>query len=247
MAFNLYISSSYKELSEQVGEYIYSRVSRDLKVNSHFDLGLASGNSPKRAYQEFISFIKGRDLNLSNLHTFNLDEYFPIEKNSKGSFYTEMMQRFWKPLHHANKTFNIAHGHILDGSTTDPDAECARYEKLIKKRGWIDLQILGLGSNGHIAFNEPGSPIDSRTRKITITPESRVALAKTYDHIPAFGLTMGIGTILEAKEILLIVTGEGKKEVFKKLTSMTEPDPSLPASWLLDHPNVNIYTDILIQ
>lgn len=247
MAFNLYSCATYKELSEQVGEHMFSRISRDLKVNSHFDLGLASGNSPKGAYKECINFIKEADLNLSDLHTFNLDEYYPMPQNDRNSFYYEMMERFWKPLHRANSTFDINHGHILNGSAQDPDAECAAYEALIKKRGWIDLQILGLGPNGHIAFNEPGSAPDSRTRKITITPESRAVLAKTYDHIPEFGLTMGIGTILEAKEIILIVTGEGKKNIFQKLISMTKPDASIPASYLLGHPNVNIYTDILLQ
>lgn len=236
MAYNLYISASYKELSQQVGEYMYARISRDLNINSHFDLGLAAGNSPKGAYKEFIDFVKGRNLNLSDLHTFNLDEYYPIEKNSKESFYTEMMKRFWQPLHSANKTFNIANAHILSGSTQNPDVECAAYEALIKKRGWIDLQILGFGTNGHIAFNEPGSAKDSRTRQVILA-----------DNGGRDALTMGIATILEAKEIILIVTGEEKKEVFKKFTAMTKPHSDIPASYLLSHPNVTIYTDILLQ
>lgn len=244
MAFNLYSCSSYKELSEQVGEHMYSRISRDLLVNSHFDLGLATGNSPKGAYKEFIDFVKGKDLNFSNLHTFNLDQYYPTKKTNDNSFYSEMMKRFWEPLYKANRTFNKNNAHMLDGSTTDPDTECAHYETLIKKRGWIDLQILGLGPNGHIGFNEPGSTIDSRTRKIIIAPESKAAFTKTYDDIAQFGLTMGIGTILEAKEIVLIVSGESKREVFQKLMRMTQPDTSLPASYLLGHPNVALYTDL---
>ena len=234
---------SYQSLSSDIAHII----AKQIIAQPHFTLGLASGNSPRQMYEELIELLGEADIDLSNLHTFNLDEYYPMAQSHTGSFYTEMMNRFWQPLHRTNKTFDMNHGHILNGEVADVSEECSRYETLIKESGGIDLQVLGLGLNGHIAFNEPRSAIDSRTRKIIITPKSRAALAKTYDDIPQFGLTMGIATILEAKEIVLMVTGEGKREVFKTLMSMTEPNADVPASYLLDHPNVNIYSDILLQ
>ena len=234
---------SYQSLSSDIAHII----AKKLIAQPRFTLGLASGNSPKLMHEELIKLLGKPGIDLSQLTTFNLDEYYPMKQSHAGSFYTEMMDRFWQPLHRANKTFDMNHGHILNGEASDVSEECSRYETLIKESGGIDLQVLGLGLNGHIAFNEPGSAIDSRTRKIIITPESRAALAKTYNDIPQFGLTIGIGTILEAREIILMVTGDGKREVFKTLMSMTEPNADIPASYLLGHPNATTYTDLLLQ
>src|SRR3989344_1654461 len=236
MSLKIQKYASYADLSSQIAHIIAKKII----AQTRFTLGLASGNSPRQMYKELIELLGEADIDLRNLHTFNLDEYYPIKQSHAGSFYTEMMDRFWQPLHRANKTFDINRGHILNGEAADVSEECSRYETLIKESGGIDLQVLGLGLNGHIAFNEPGSAIDSRTRKIIITPESRAALAKTYNDIPQFGLTIGIGTILEAREIILMVTGDGKREVFKTLMSMTEPNADIPASYLLEHDNITI-------
>ncbi|MDP4011552.1 MAG: glucosamine-6-phosphate deaminase, partial [Candidatus Roizmanbacteria bacterium] len=198
----------------------------------------------KELYKHLIRLLSVSHLNLSELHTINLDEYYPISQTADQSFFQEMFHEFWQKLHDGNHTFNFAHGHILNGEK-DAVEECARYEKIIKDLGGIDLQILGLGTNGHIAFNEPGSKETSRTRKIKITEESKKALMKMYGDVPEYGLTMGIGTILESKEIVLIATGESKKEVFQKLIKLEKPTSDIPASFLLDHPNTTVYTTLV--
>lgn len=237
--------SSYNELSLETADFIYRKIKRRITDTGAFNLGLATGNSPKGTYAELIKLLRESKLDLSQLHTFNLDEYYPIASSDKNCFYQEMVREFWEPLHRANNTFNIANGHIPNGETKDGDTECQKYEILIKEHGGIDLQILGLGPNGHIGFNEPGSAGDSRTRKITITPESKKALKKTYGkNVPDFGLTMGIGTILEASEIILIVTGESKKEIFQELMTLKKPTPEIPASFLIIHPNTTIYSTL---
>jgi glucosamine-6-phosphate deaminase len=137
----------------------------------------------------------------------------------------------------------------LNGENPKAELECRIYEKMIQKAGGIDLQILGLGINGHIGFNEPGSKEDSRTRQIDLTEETREANKKYFDDdlekVPAHGLTMGIQTILEAKELVLIVTGESKKAVFEKIIKLKKPSRKIPASFLLNHPHVMVYNDIL--
>jgi len=234
--------SSYHDLSLETAQYIYGKIKSQLLKTGKFNLGLATGNSPKDTYKHLIHLLSVSHLDLSNLHTFNLDEFYPLSQTADQSFFQEMFHGFWLPLNEGNNTFNFTHGHILNGEKNDSE-ECDRYEKLIKELGGIDLQILGLGPNGHIGFNEPGSEATSRTRKITITKSSKIALEKTYGTIPEYGLTMGIGTILEAREIVLIATGKSKKEVFQKLIKLEKPTADIPASFLLNHPNTTIFTD----
>lgn len=235
--------ASYHNLSLEAAQYIYGKIKTQLLDTGKFNLGLATGNSPKEMYKHLIRLLSVSHLDLSNFHTFNLDEFYPVLQTEDQSFFQEMFHEFWQPLNEGNSSFNFAHGHILNGEKSDAE-ECERYENLIKELGGIDLQVLGLGPNGHIGFNEPGSSIDSRTRKITITKSSETALKKTYGTIPEYGLTMGIGTILEAREIVLIVTGESKKEVFQKLIKLEKPTADIPASFLLTHPNTIVFTDL---
>jgi len=236
--------ASYHNLSLEAAQYVYGKIKQQILDTGKFNLGLATGNSPKEMYKHLIRLLSVSHLDLSNLHTFNLDEFYPLSQTADQSFFQEMFHEFWQPLYDGNQTFNFAHGHILNGEKNDIE-ECTRYEKLIKELGRIDLQILGLGPNGHIGFNEPDSEVTSRTRKITIAKSSKIALEKTYGTIPEFGITMGIGTILEAREIVLIATGKSKKEVFQKLIKLEKPTPEIPASFLLNHPNTSVHTDLI--
>ena len=163
-----------------------------------------------------------------------------------------MSELFWRPLQEANPTFNMQNAFIPDTETEDPEEEAEMYEEEIKKHGGIDLQILGIGINGHLAFNEPGSDPTSRTRKVMVNEETREVNAEKFfngdiSKVPQFALSMGMGTILEAKEIFLLASGESKAEILQKVIDMKEPSVEVPASYLKTHPNVTIFTDISIE
>jgi len=240
--------TSHEELSQSAAEHIFMQIKQGIGEKGSFVLGLATGASPKRTYEILIKLLGVSELNLENLHTFNLDEYHPMWQGHKRSYFQEMYKCFWKPLNEVNKTFEIPNGHILNGESPKPDLECRIYEKMIERAGGIDLQVLGIGINGHIGFNEPDSEEDSRTRMIDIAEETRESNKQYFednlDKVPEHGLTMGIGTILEAREILMIVTGENKKEIFEKLKKLKKPNVSIPASFLLIHQNAVIYSDV---
>lgn len=246
MVDTVYRYDSHENLSRTVAE----RLKTQIVLHNKFNLGLATGFSAKGVYKELIFQLSGSSADLSNLHTFNLDEYYPIKQEDPYSYYQEMKESFWDPLHNANNSFKLKNGHILNGEAKDPDKECKKYEKLIEQKGGIDIQILGLGVNGHIAFNEPGSTSRSRTRKIEIAESTRKANSKYFaddiKKMPAYGLTMGIGTILEAKKIYLIATGIAKMPIFSRLMKLTHPTPEIPASFLLAHHDLTIFTDLRI-
>ncbi|HRN70606.1 MAG TPA: glucosamine-6-phosphate deaminase, partial [Candidatus Woesebacteria bacterium] len=215
MVDTVYKYDSYDSMSRAVAEKIKTHIILQPK----FNLGLATGSSAKGVYKELIFQLSGSSIDLSNLHTFNLDEYYPIKQTDLHSYYQEMKDCFWDPLQNANTSFNPKHGHMLNGEAKNASLECKNYEELIFHSGGIDIQILGLGVNGHIAFNEPGSDSKSRTRKIEIAEATRESNSKYFgddiQKVPQFGLTMGIGTILESKKIYLIVTGDAKISVFR--------------------------------
>jgi glucosamine-6-phosphate deaminase len=240
--------STYDQLSQSAAEQVCRRLSHGLLQNDHFSLGLSSGSTPVGMYTHLIRMMKEDSLDLSNLYTFNLDEYYPISQTHPRSYRTEMNRIFWEPLHKANSTFLLDHAHILNGEAPNAEKECSDYEDLIKEHGGIDLQILGLGVNGHIAFNEPGSSGDTRTRKIQINEETIKVNSRFFqgneDRVPTEALTLGIGTILESKEIFLLVHGDEKEKIFEKLITLEEPTPEIPASFLLTHPQVTIFSDL---
>ncbi len=250
----------YDALSHQAAVDVSTLVHEGLKSNGHYVLGLATGATPMGMYRQLISLLGSFSADLSKLHTFNLDEYYGLTKDNKNSYYAEMMEQFWKPLHKRNPTFKIEHAHIPNTEAKDAEAECARYETEIKTYGGIDLQILGIGTNGHIAFNEPGSAGDSRTRLVEIAEETRKVNAEKFfggdvSKVPDKAISMGIGTILEAKKIFLLASGESKRKIMEHLLPnvQTGHAPSLhpttnnPASFLHTHPDVTVYTDITIS
>jgi glucosamine-6-phosphate deaminase len=204
------IESTYDTMSKRAAGIIAGEIKR----KPDLVLGLATGNTPVGTYKELVRMHKEEGLDFSKVTTFNLDEYFglsPLHKQSYNYF-------MWDQLfNHIN--INRALVHIPLGNVDDPDEHCRWYEDKINQAGGIDLQLLGIGSDGHIAFNEPGSSLASRTRikaldRQTIKDNSR--FFKKEEEVPLFAITMGIGTILEAKKILLVANGKTKAEVTAK-------------------------------
>jgi len=201
-------------------------------------LGLATGSTPLLLYQELIRLHQEADLDFSNVVTFNLDEYCGLDKSHPGSYYYYMHENFFR---HINiKPGNV---HIPNGAAVDILEECEKYEKTIASFGGIDLQVLGVGRHGHIGFNEPSSSLASRTRIKTLTEITRKDNALSFsslDAVPHHVITMGVKTIMEAKQVILLASGQHKSLIIKQviegpLTAM------VPGSILQMHPKARIY------
>lgn len=208
--------------------------------NTSCVLGLATGGTPVETYRELSERNRKETCDFSSVITFNLDEYIGLEPRHPQSFRRFMQDHLFD---HVN--INLINTHVPDGMADDVNEECARYENRIRDAGGIDLQLLGIGHNGHIAFNEPGSPADSRTRKVALTDETIEKNARFFDSVadvPREAITMGIGTIMEAKRIVLMATGEGKREAIRKMINGPRT-PDSPASLLQDHANVTVVVD----
>ncbi|NLD93682.1 MAG: glucosamine-6-phosphate deaminase [Fibrobacter sp.] len=230
------IADNYDEMSKISAEFIAAEIRRKHDLT----LGLATGDTPLGMYRELVNLHKREGLDFSKITTFNLDEYVGLDPLHKNSYNYFMNENIFK---HVN--INQSKVFVPQGNTNDPEIFCEWYENKINDAGGIDLQILGIGRNGHIAFNEPGSSFASRTRvkalyKETIEDNSR--FFNSQDDVPRFAISMGIGTILDAKKILLIANGIKKADVCAKfiegpVTSM------ITASALQLHSNVTVVLD----
>ncbi len=218
-----------------VAEHIAQAVSRKPTLT----LGLATGNTFRAIYAELVERYRRGDFSLAQAKAFNLDEYVGLPHEHPGSFAAYMQ-------HHLFQYVDFAPGAaLLPEAHGDIEAACAAYEKAIVDAGRIDLQLLGMGRNGHIGFNEPGSAFDSRTREVELDDSTRAANAADFppgEDVPPTAVTMGIGTILEAREIVLVVTGAHKTEALRQAFT-APPSVDCPASALHAHPNVHIFQD----
>jgi len=205
-------------------------------------LGLATGSTPKTLYAELVRMHRKEKLSFKNVITFNLDEYFPINNNALQSY-----NRFMKSHLFDHIDINPKNIHILNGEIKKENIKenCRHYEKLIQDAGGIDLQILGIGNNGHIGFNEPGSGIYSKTRLINLDNSTRIANAYEFANIsqvPRLAITMGISNIIQSKKIILMAWGTAKASVIKK--SVEDDDTEqVPASLLQNHDDVTFVVD----
>src|SRR3954470_20371542 len=185
-------------------------VAQVLNAKPNGVLGMATGSTPLGLYQELVRLHRRGELDFSHVTTFNLDEYVGLPITHPQSYHQFMHENFFR---HVNiPPQNV---HIPSGTTTNYPAFCAWYEQRIREAGGIDLQILGIGSDGHIAFNEPGSSLSSRTRLKTLakqTIDDNARFFKDRSEVPIYAITMGVGTILEAKEIVLLASGKNKAE-----------------------------------
>ncbi len=205
-------------------------------------LGLATGSSPTRVYEELVRLHREDGLSFQNVISFNLDEYYPMAPGSLQSYV-----RFMREYLFDHVDIRPEHVHIPDGAVPPAQvaAFCQRYEVQIQEAGGIDLQLLGIGRTGHIGFNEPGSGPASRTRMITLDHVTRTDAASDFygeENVPRRALTMGVGTILEARQIVLLAWGEGKAAVVKRMVEGDVTD-SVPATYLQRHPAVQVVLD----
>ncbi len=202
-------------------------------------LGLATGASPVPTYKELVKRCEEGKISFAKVKSFNLDEYCDLPKNDKNSYYTFMHENLFD--HVDIKEENV---HILNGNAADTDKETSDFDASIAAAGGIDLQLLGIGTNGHIGFNEPGESFPEGTFKVKLT-DSTIASNSIYfddDSMPRYALTMGIGSIMKAKKIVLIATGEKKADAIYK-TVKGEVSPSCPASILQQHDDAILLID----
>lgn len=203
-------------------------------------LGLATGSTPVGMYNYLSDMYKKGELDFSDVTTFNLDEYYPIEHSNDQSYHYFMNENLFSKINVPAE--NI---HIPDGSSANPEEECKKYEESISKAGGIDLQILGIGQNGHIGFNEPATVLDPETHVTDLTEntiESNSRFFESKDLVPTKALTMGIGSIMKAKKILLLASGKSKQDIVKKLLE-SGIDTNIPATMLKAHPDVTLICD----
>src|SRR5438128_4506095 len=225
---------------EAAAKLVARIVARELRANPHLVLGLATGKTMECVYRHLVRLHKEEKLDFSLCSTFNLDEYvglFPSDPNSYRHYMDHHLFR------HVN--FDPRNTHLPNGLAVDLDAECRRYEALIQRFGGMDLQLLGIGKAGHIGFNEPLSALRSRTRVKALTPTTLKQNAGSFggeENMPRRAMTMGVGTIIEARRCLLLATGESKAEVIAQavegpITSM------VTASALQLHPRCTVVVD----
>ncbi|HUP61756.1 MAG TPA: glucosamine-6-phosphate deaminase [Thermoanaerobaculia bacterium] len=201
-------------------------------------LGLPTGRTPIGMYERVVRECAREYRCFAEVTTFNLDEYVGVPREHPGSYSTYMRHHLFDHVDIDRRRTNIP-----DGMAADLEAECVRYESAIRDAGGLALTFLGLGRNGHVAFNEPGAPFDARTHVVELTPSTRAANAEFFPDgdVPSRAITMGIGTILDSRTIVLLAAGSGKHEAIERLRSR-EIDESFPASALWRHDDVLVLT-----
>lgn len=230
------IKKDYVELSK----FAALEVKNILEDNPNCTLGLATGSTPLGLYKELIKLYNLGEINFSSVTTFNLDEYRGLNEEDEQSYKYFMNDNLFNHINiDKNNTF------IPNGIAEDVERECENYEKLIGEKGGIDLQVLGIGMNGHIGFNEPNQELYLNTHLETLTEEtlnSNSIFFTNKEKMPTEALTMGIGSIMKAKKIILLISGKNKAEVVKKLVS-GKITTDFPASILQVHNDCTVILD----
>lgn len=233
---NVLIYESEEQIGIAAGNYMCGQVLQ--KPNSV--LGLATGSTPLKPYSQMIELYKKGVIDFSKVTTFNLDEYVNLDVNDKNSYHSFMHENLFDHINIPEENINF-----LDGNAEDPEEECRRYEEKIKAAGGIDIQLLGIGSNGHIAFNEPADCFQRWSHVVTLkesTVKDNSRFFKSIDEVPTQAVTMGIGSIMQAKKILIIAIGENKAKAIKQLID-GNVTPMCPASVLQFHTDVTLMLD----
>ena len=204
-------------------------------------LGLATGGTPVGTYQQLVEWYNKGDLDFSGVTTVNLDEYRGLPKDHPESYWSFMHRNLFD---HVN--IDPAHIHLPDGTNPDAEDACAKYNQIIHAEGGIDLQLLGIGHDGHIGFNEPGEAFELETHCVNLTPETIEANKRFFDGnvdlVPKQAYTMGIKTIMQARKVLMVANGTGKAEIIKK-AFFGPVTPEVPASILQMHPDFTLVGD----
>lgn len=232
----IYETANYEEMSRKAANILSAQViSKPDSV-----LGLATGSTPIGMYDQLVEWYNKGDVDFSEVKTVNLDEYKGLARDNDQSYYYFMHKHLFDRVN-----INPDNTNVPDGTQMDSEKECARYEKLIESMGGVDIQLLGIGRNGHIGFNEPDNCFAKTTHCVDLT-ESTIEANKRFfasaDDVPRQAYTMGIGTIMKAKKILLVVNGEDKADALAKAV-YGPVTPEVPASILQFHNDVVIVAD----
>ncbi len=231
----IYSAKDYQDMSRKAANILSAQVI--MKPNCV--LGLATGSTPIGTYEQLIKWYEKGDLDFADVKTINLDEYKGLSRNSEQSYYHFMHKHFFEHINIEKDNINIP-----NGLAKEDIRECARYNKCISDLGGIDIQLLGLGHNGHIGFNEPGAVFEKETHCIDLTDITIKANQRFFvdEEVPRQAYTMGIKNIMQARKILLVVSGEAKAEILYK--ALKGPvTPLVPASILQFHNDVTIVAD----
>ena len=209
------IKKDAAEVGQWTANYIVEKIKKAGPVEEKpFVLGLPTGSTPLTTYRELVLRHKAGDVSFKNVVTFNMDEYVGLPEDHPQSYHSFMRERLFSRV-----DIDPANAHLLDGNAPDLEAECARYEAAIAAAGGIDLFVGGVGEDGHIAFNEPGSSLSSRTRVKTLTRDTRAVNARFFGGdpaaVPATALTVGVGTIMDAREVMILVSGPAKARALR--------------------------------
>jgi len=209
------IEANYELVSKWAANYVVSRISQlGPSESKPFVLGLPTGSSPLGMYKELIELHKAGKVSFQNVVTFNMDEYVNLPEDHPESYHSFMWNNFFSQVDISKENVNI-----LNGNASDIEVECEEYEEKIKKAGGIHLFVGGIGPDGHIAFNEPGSSLSSRTRVKTLTLDTRIANSRFFDNdinkVPGTALTVGVKTVLDAEEVMIIVNGHNKARALR--------------------------------
>lgn len=237
ISMKVIVEKNYEELSKTAANIIKDEIAK----KPNLVLGLATGSTPEGMYRELIRLHKEEGLDFSQVTTFNLDEYVGIDKDHPNSYHYYMKTTLFDHINiDPNNTF------IPDGKAENPEKYCKEYDRLIEEKGGIDLQVLGIGENGHIAFNEPDEALNVGTSVVNLTESTIQANSRFFDSIdqvPKTAMTMGIGSIMKAKKIILLANGKKKANAIKELLKQDKITTKLPASILLLHPDVTVIVD----
>eukprot|EP00128_Syssomonas_multiformis_P010357 Colp12_sorted_trinity150504_noHs@26023 len=206
----LTILDDYDKVSNYVANYVKRRINEfQPTAEKRFVLGLPTGSTPLGTYKRLIEMYKAGEVSFKYVTTFNMDEYVDLPRDHPESYHSFMWNNFFKHI-----DIDPKNAHILDGNATDLQAECDAYEEKIKAAGGVELFLGGIGPDGHIAFNEPGSSLVSRTRIKTLAYDTIIANARFFGgditKVPKMALTVGVGTVMDAREVLIIITGAHK-------------------------------------
>lgn len=221
---------------EELYEEVSQRYVKSINENPSIVLGLATGSTPIDLYKNLIDAQKNKEVSFKDVKTFNLDEYVGIDENNEQSYYSFMNKNLFSKIDIKKENIKMP---------PNNEEGILKYEEELSNEK-IDIQLLGIGSNGHIAFNEPGTSFNTRTHKVKLaqkTIDDNSRFFNSIDEVPKEAISMGLSNIMEAKEIVLIAIGNSKAKIIKELLSNDKITEDLPASILKKHPNVTIYMD----
>lgn len=227
-----------RQVASEIAQLIRERSSR----RRQSVLGLATGSTPLPLYRELVRLHREEGLSFRNVTSFNLDEYLGLDRDHPESYWTFMHRNLFDHIDILPENINLPSGTVADGEI---ETHCKEYEARIRKAGGIDFQILGIGRTGHIGFNEPGTPIEARTQKIHLDELTRKDAAPAFggiEHVPTEAITMGCGTILEARRIALLAWGSKKASIVREAIEGVITD-QVSASFLQTHPAATFFLD----